>query len=79
MDLNRAKKIENKIINGFLELGTKQYVKQLRSLVSGADEDHNSLGRGDIIKHQNVSAQMDKLKHTNAYTKMYEDDVKNHK
>jgi len=72
----RLQNIENKVVDGTLKPGTKEYVAQLKNITNSGAIDHANLGQGKIAGYQNVSAQLDQLKNTNQYTELYKQDVK---
>jgi len=78
-NVQRVQQIENKVVDGTLKPGTTEYLKQLQNIKNSAATDHQNLGKGLNTNYQNISAQLDKLKNTNQYTELYQQDVKDNK
>jgi hypothetical protein len=72
----RLQNLENKVVDGTIKPGTKEYATQLQNITNSGAADHAKLGQGQISGYQNISAQLDHLKNTNQYTELYKQDVK---
>jgi RHS repeat-associated protein len=78
-DAQKLNEIDKKVSDGTLKPGTKEYIRQVQELSNGADRDHKQLGQGQVSQYLNIATQLDKLKNTHVYQKLYEEDVKKHK